>query len=450
MTNRGLVGWLKNRVHDFVDPERQERTDKLSLRLHKRISEQRHEFNLETAAERLNIDEADRDEVCRKVYVRCVDQAWKDLELTDKELRSLEWMAQVLRLDPTGVADCHRLKGRAIFETLLSRALEDGHIDKAESQRLDACARWMGTTTGSLVREFFLEEGTGFLRALFLDATRDGRLIESEWKEILQQTSRLGISSDELEAALGHHAAAAIEHAFANAAADGRLTPHEDAGIRWMLSVLPVDRPQRTYVERQMRELRILTEAAEGRLPSLAAPATVELRSGEIVHYFGSVSWFSERVRQGARHVDRVDGYATITDSRLIFSSPTKSFVVSHKSVLEMQPHLNGLELRSATKGTGVYDFDDANRMASAIYRVAVKRWNQTIVEKSEGLPNRHISRDIRQRVWQTYGGRCAECGASDYIEYDHIIPVAKGGSSTEKNVQLLCRRCNLKKLDHI
>jgi 5-methylcytosine-specific restriction endonuclease McrA len=35
-------------------------------------------------------------------------------------------------------------------------------------------------------------------------------------------------------------------------------------------------------------------------------------------------------------------------------------------------------------------------------------------------------------------------------LEFDHIIPVAKGGSNAETNVQLLCRRCNGKKSDMI
>ena len=39
---------------------------------------------------------------------------------------------------------------------------------------------------------------------------------------------------------------------------------------------------------------------------------------------------------------------------------------------------------------------------------------------------------------------------AEDYLEYDHIIPVSKGGSNTAANIQLLCRRCNGKKSDKI
>ena len=60
------------------------------------------------------------------------------------------------------------------------------------------------------------------------------------------------------------------------------------------------------------------------------------------------------------------------------------------------------------------------------------------------------IPEDVRTFVWRRDGGRCVTCGNSDNLEFDHIIPVSRGGSSTSKNVQLLCAECNRKKRDHI
>ena len=45
--------------------------------------------------------------------------------------------------------------------------------------------------------------------------------------------------------------------------------------------------------------------------------------------------------------------------------------------------------------------------------------------------------------VWRRDEGRCAECGSKENLEYDHIIPASEGGSSTERNLQLLCESCN-------
>jgi len=35
---------------------------------------------------------------------------------------------------------------------------------------------------------------------------------------------------------------------------------------------------------------------------------------------------------------------------------------------------------------------------------------------------------------------------SKEKLEYDHISPIAKGGSNTEPNIQLLCEKCNRKK----
>ena len=53
------------------------------------------------------------------------------------------------------------------------------------------------------------------------------------------------------------------------------------------------------------------------------------------------------------------------------------------------------------------------------------------------------IPEQVRHAVWRRDEGRCVECGSKEKLEYDHIIPWSKGGSDTERNIQLLCERCN-------
>jgi HNH endonuclease len=61
--------------------------------------------------------------------------------------------------------------------------------------------------------------------------------------------------------------------------------------------------------------------------------------------------------------------------------------------------------------------------------------------------PQRRIPRAIKITVWQRDGGKCVVCGRTDKLHFDHIVPIAKGGTSNAAdNIQLLCARHNLAK----
>jgi 5-methylcytosine-specific restriction endonuclease McrA len=58
----------------------------------------------------------------------------------------------------------------------------------------------------------------------------------------------------------------------------------------------------------------------------------------------------------------------------------------------------------------------------------------------------RFIPSAVRREVWVRDGGICVQCGSKERLEFDHIIPVAMGGSNTTRNIQLLCEVCNREK----
>lgn len=65
----------------------------------------------------------------------------------------------------------------------------------------------------------------------------------------------------------------------------------------------------------------------------------------------------------------------------------------------------------------------------------------------------RYISFKTKIRVVRRDNYTCQECKRhlkDDEVEFDHIIPVSKGGSSEEHNLRLTCYDCNREKTDKI
>ena len=60
------------------------------------------------------------------------------------------------------------------------------------------------------------------------------------------------------------------------------------------------------------------------------------------------------------------------------------------------------------------------------------------------------IPGEIRRFVWNRDAGRCVRCAAEDDLQFDHVIPVARGGGNGVENIQILCGACNRQKSDGI
>jgi hypothetical protein len=63
-----------------------------------------------------------------------------------------------------------------------------------------------------------------------------------------------------------------------------------------------------------------------------------------------------------------------------------------------------------------------------------------------DGFVREAIPQRVRHEVWRRDQGRCVDCGSRERLEFDHIIPVSKGGSNTARNIELRCEACNRRK----
>jgi len=64
--------------------------------------------------------------------------------------------------------------------------------------------------------------------------------------------------------------------------------------------------------------------------------------------------------------------------------------------------------------------------------------------------PSRYDAQCLKWEIFKRDNFTCQKCASQDLLEVDHIIPISKGGSNKEDNLQTLCLPCNRKKKDKI
>jgi hypothetical protein len=64
---------------------------------------------------------------------------------------------------------------------------------------------------------------------------------------------------------------------------------------------------------------------------------------------------------------------------------------------------------------------------------------------------DRYVPAAVRKLVRERDGGECTTCGTTEDLQFDHIHPWSRGGTSKDAvNIQLLCGPCNLRKRDYV
>ena len=92
-------------------------------------------------------------------------------------------------------------------------------------------------------------------------------------------------------------------------------------------------------------------------------------------------------------------------------------------------------------------DWDRTRRSDSKIERLRKIRVRDEdiTVARRERVPD-----EVKAMVWSRDEGVCVRCGADEDLQFDHVIPVARGGGNNVENIQILCGDCNRQKSDSI
>jgi len=441
---------VKNCFDNVVDPEKDVEITELTQLLHDGINKQKRAFVLAEAIGDRPYKYAHLDQAKVNVYQKLLTRAWADGRVQSSELEILAWVSKCLELPDTMLRAINLEIARPRFAEALAKAMDDGEITTAEAAALEGIAKAGGMPLQQFVKEFFHSQGEKFLRGIFAAAVADNHSVEDALEQMVATAAKLGLSRDVVLKAIQPQAVRYVEHTLADAKEDDVLTPEEETTVQQLIRTFKLPDDVQQYVINELQELRLITDIRVGKLPSRPAPQGINLKAGELVHYHGQAVWKCQRLLKSGPATVAHEGLLTITDSRMIFSSATCSEAFNFASIISHDFSHGVIEIQRKGKPTQRFVCIEGSGVPGAIFGSALRMANQLLTNQDESRRSRHISRDVRQRVWQRYSGRCAECDATSYLEFDHIVPVAKGGSNSDVNVQLLCRGCNSKKSDMI
>ncbi|GAB2674481.1 TerD family protein [Nocardia goodfellowii] len=228
-----------------------------------------------------------------------------------------------------------------------------------------------------------------------------------------------------------------VERLVTFAFADGEIAQAEFEAFEEAIVELDLTGPLIDDLHRRMARGRMLSRLREGELPAIRTPG-LHLDPEERVH----LDLPATHVRQLARGPKLSEGRLIASNKKLRFVGTGAGTELPWSRVVSVaiEDDLVVLAATSA-RGGASFEVDDPDYVAAALE--GALRVAKRLVLTPGQRDSRSIPQEVKAEVWQRDGGRCVECGSSHYLEFDHVIPLSRGGATSASNLQILCRSCN-------
>ncbi|MFE1595521.1 TerD family protein [Nocardia sp. NPDC058705] len=228
-----------------------------------------------------------------------------------------------------------------------------------------------------------------------------------------------------------------VERMVAFAFADGEVFAEELEAFEHVVSELALSGPIVDDLRRRMHRGRTLSRLRAGELPTINTPG-LHLDPDERVH----LDLPAVHVRMLARGPRNTEGRLIGSSKKLRFVGDGTGIELPWNRVVSVHPE-HGTVVLAATSARGGATFGVADPDYVAAALEGALRVSKRLVLAPGQRDSRSISQDVKAQVWQRDGGACVECGDGHYLEFDHIIPLSRGGATSATNLQILCRACN-------
>lgn len=432
------------------DPKHDDAVAQLATALTHELTQQRGRLDLDSLRDQWKVRTFLLQEAAFLCYRRFAERAWADGRISDTERSQLALIRSALKLSLDDASGIELDIAGPVFIQLVHDALADGHLDTSEKKQLSTLASGLRMTAPELIQRLMRDDAALLLRRAFepdFSCPLDDQ-IES-LRTVRSLAAELGFGEADLGRILALEAQEIVEFALASAGADLECELEAEKLLDLLSETPGLSGSQREALQNRIRSNLLRSQLANGtaRLPT-THPDWLFAKPGEIWHLDAKVRRRKFQKRGPDVLYEDTIGRCAVSGLRLSFMPSNDARIVdlTLRNVKAARP-LSDRSI-SITTARGTAEFHFASERHVLVLAELIRR-------AQGGGPNtteerRRISKDVRQLVWTRDQGQCVQCGATDYLEYDHLIPVSKGGSNSAKNIQLLCRRCNGEKSDSI
>lgn len=258
-------------------------------------------------------------------------------------------------------------------------------------------------------------------------------------QEVHQLASRLGLPISEALLPLRADCVGVLYRQLAIAKQDGIIEPSEEDLLRRVQQGLYISDSDAAYVWKEVGVLKKLHEIRTGQLSPVRA--SMVLPPGEICYHEDEAVYHRE-LASGTRYVR---GKFLITSKRVVFLAIEGGFEFSLGKIATVEvAGQSGVMLGLTRKqGAGYYQTNQPELVSCLLERLLDRHHRLSDLSQASG---RNVPQHVKAEVWARDGGQCVQCKATEYLEFDHVIPFSMGGATSTENLQLLCRACNLAK----
>ncbi|WP_406272678.1 TerD family protein [Nocardia sp. NBC_00881] len=258
-----------------------------------------------------------------------------------------------------------------------------------------------------------------------------------EWAALWASLRYQRIDADAGRRALRAAALSYVERLVTFTFADGEVQHAELELFEQAVTELALDGPLIEDLRRRMHRGRTLSRLRAGDLPVVRTPG-LHLDPEEKVH----VDLPAMHVRQLARGPKLTEGRLICSNKKLRFVGAGAGTEMPWSRIISVHAEQETVVIAAtSSRGGGTFAVADPDYVAAALE--GALRVAKRLVLTPGQRDTRSIPQEIKAEVWQRDGGKCVECGDGHYLEFDHVIPLSRGGATSAANLQILCRSCN-------